>query len=88
MEEPPDEIRPERGALSIAKARKLLGYVPEYTIEQGIPQYIEFVKNTALKDALAKKNVESKVVVEPAKSDDLEEKEQLLNELSKDPKFN
>lgn len=38
---PPDESRPKRGALDIAKARKVLGYEPKYRIEDGIREYIE-----------------------------------------------
>lgn len=49
--EPQDEKRPERGSLSIAKARRLLGYEPKYTIEKGIPEYIDFVKKTMYKNA-------------------------------------
>lgn len=39
---PRDMFRPMRGALSIAKARRLLGYEPEYPIERGIPELIEW----------------------------------------------
>lgn len=48
VEEPLDIERPERGALDISKARRLLGYNPKYPIEQGIPKYIEFVKNSGV----------------------------------------
>ncbi len=43
-----DEVRPERGALDTAKARKLLEYNPKFSIEKGIPRYIEFIKGTNL----------------------------------------
>jgi len=36
--------RPRRGALDISKARSLLGYEPEYSLEEGIQKYVEFVK--------------------------------------------
>lgn len=36
--------RPNRGALDISKAKKLLGYNPRYSLEEGIEKYIEFVK--------------------------------------------
>lgn len=34
--------RPKRGALSIKKARKLLGYAPKYSLEQGLERYVLF----------------------------------------------
>lgn len=37
----PDKLMPERGTLVIAKARELLGYAPEWTIERGVPAYVE-----------------------------------------------
>jgi nucleoside-diphosphate-sugar epimerase len=40
-----DEFRPKRGTLSIEKAKKLLGYEPDYDLEEGIAEYVEFVKN-------------------------------------------
>ena len=41
---PPDAMRPERGTLSIAKARKLLGYDPQIDIEQGVAEYVKMLK--------------------------------------------
>ena len=38
-------IRPKRGTLAISKAKDLLGYEPQYNIEKGIKEYIEFLKN-------------------------------------------
>ncbi|HON55947.1 MAG TPA: GDP-mannose 4,6-dehydratase [bacterium] len=38
-----DLFRPKRGALDISKARKLLGYEPKYSLEQGLKKYVEFV---------------------------------------------
>ena len=38
------EKRPERGTLDISKARKLLGYNPKYSLEDGLKKYVEFVK--------------------------------------------
>jgi nucleoside-diphosphate-sugar epimerase len=35
-----DRLMPERGTLSVAKARDLLGYEPRVPIEDGIPKYI------------------------------------------------
>lgn len=44
IEKPPDASRPERGTLSIEKARKLLGYNPKVDIEQGIKEYVTMLK--------------------------------------------
>lgn len=35
--------RPNRGALDISKARELLGYDPEYSLEEGIREYHDFL---------------------------------------------
>lgn len=37
--------RPNRGALDITKAKTILGYAPRYSLEEGMKQYYEFVKN-------------------------------------------
>ncbi|MBB28953.1 MAG: 3-beta hydroxysteroid dehydrogenase [Gemmatimonadetes bacterium] len=39
-----DASRPRRGTLSIDKARELLGYEPQYSLEKGIEEYVNFVK--------------------------------------------
>lgn len=39
-----DTFRPRRGTLSIEKAKKLLGYKPEYDLERGIKEYVEFIR--------------------------------------------
>ena len=44
VEKPSDTSRPERGTLSIEKAKKLLGYNPRVDIEQGIKEYITQLK--------------------------------------------
>jgi len=36
--------RPKRGALSIKKARDLLGYNPKVSLEEGIKKYVQFIK--------------------------------------------
>lgn len=38
-----DVYRPNRGTLSITKARKLLGYKPKYSIEKGFKAYYKFI---------------------------------------------
>lgn len=42
-----DALMPERGTLSIEKARQLLGYNPQYPIEKGFASYIEWYKKLA-----------------------------------------
>jgi len=41
---PRDSFRPKRGTLSIDKASKLLGYKPQYSLKEGIDDYVEFIK--------------------------------------------
>ena len=36
---------PERGTLSIEKAKKLIGYNPEWNLEKGYQRYIDWYKN-------------------------------------------
>jgi nucleoside-diphosphate-sugar epimerase len=40
-----DKLMPERGTLSIAKARALLGYEPKHPIEDGFAKYIEWYRS-------------------------------------------
>jgi nucleoside-diphosphate-sugar epimerase len=40
--EPVDRLMPERGTLSVDKARRVLGYEPEYPIERGFHSYIDW----------------------------------------------
>ncbi len=42
---PRDEFRPKRGTLSIEKANRLLGYAPQVTLEEGIREYVEFMRS-------------------------------------------
>jgi len=39
-----DRLMPERGTLSVAKARHLLGYAPENPIDVGIPKYVDWYR--------------------------------------------
>ena len=41
---PRDNLVPERGALSIEKARKLIGYEPNFPLEIGYEKYISWYK--------------------------------------------
>jgi nucleoside-diphosphate-sugar epimerase len=42
---PRDKLMPSRGTLSMEKARRLLGYEPQYPVEKGFPKYIEWYKD-------------------------------------------
>ena len=42
------ELRPNRGALNIIKAKTLLKYKPKYSLEEGLESYVNFVKSTGL----------------------------------------
>ena len=39
-----DEFRPLRGALSIEKAKRILGYNPKFPLEKGLKRYVEAYK--------------------------------------------
>ena len=45
---PQEMKRPERGTLDISKARKLLGFNPQYSLEKGIAKYISHIKEYGL----------------------------------------
>lgn len=45
-----DNLMPERGTLSIAKARDLLGYEPAYPLEEGYVNYIRWYQRLAEKN--------------------------------------
>jgi nucleoside-diphosphate-sugar epimerase len=40
-----DQFMPERGTLSVEKAKKLIGYDPKYPLERGFVRYIEWYKS-------------------------------------------
>lgn len=40
-----DVLMPERGTLSVEKARKMIGYDPQWPLEKGFVEYIEWYKN-------------------------------------------
>jgi len=48
IEKPATFERPERGALDISKARKLLGYDPKYPLEKGLKKYVDFIKSSGI----------------------------------------
>ena len=41
---PKDKLTPDRGTLSIEKARSLLGFSPEFPLEKGYLDYINWYK--------------------------------------------
>ena len=41
---PKDKLMPDRGTLSVEKAKRLLGYTPEWPLEKGFVQYINWNK--------------------------------------------
>ena len=44
---PRDQLMPERGTLSVEKARRLIGYEPRFPLEKGFVRYIEWYKGLA-----------------------------------------
>jgi UDP-glucose 4-epimerase len=38
-----EDFRPKRGALDVEKARSLIGFAPEYPLERGLWEYVEFL---------------------------------------------
>lgn len=48
--QPRDGLMPERGTLSIEKARTKLGYEPEYPLEKGFVNYINWYKDFAARN--------------------------------------
>ncbi len=45
---PRDGLMPERGTLSVEKARNLIGYEPQYPLEKGFVEYIRWYKQLKL----------------------------------------
>lgn len=48
-----DTLMPKRGTLSVDKARELIGYEPQYPIDLGIPEYIDWYRRATAEPALA-----------------------------------
>ncbi len=44
---PKDKLTPNRGTLSVDKARRLIGYFPQWPLEKGFVQYINWYKELA-----------------------------------------
>ncbi len=47
--QPRDTLMPERGTLSVDKARRLLGYQPSHPLERGFVEYVAWYKDLASK---------------------------------------
>ncbi len=43
---PKDALTPDRGTLSVEKAQRLIGYKPQYPLEKGYKQYIEWYQKS------------------------------------------
>jgi nucleoside-diphosphate-sugar epimerase len=41
---PKDKLVPDRGTLSVEKAKELIGYAPQYPLGKGFVKYIEWYK--------------------------------------------
>jgi len=48
VERPAGELRPERGGLDISRARRLLGYEPAPSLEDGMERYVAFVRESGV----------------------------------------
>lgn len=44
---PKDKLMPDRGTLSMDKAKKLLDFTPSWPLQRGFPKYIEWYKGLA-----------------------------------------
>ena len=42
---PKDSLIPDRGTLCVDKARRMIGYQPQYPIESGFIEYIEWYRS-------------------------------------------
>ena len=49
-----DALRPYRGTLSIDKARRLIGYDPQTTLEEGLDRYVSWYRELVADPALAR----------------------------------
>lgn len=50
---PKDRLMPKRGTLSVEKARRLIGYRPEWPLERGFPAYIDWYRSLVGAPAVA-----------------------------------
>ena len=54
---PKDKLMPDRGTLSIAKAKRLLNYDPKWPLEEGFVKYIEWYKGLFFSDSESKEKL-------------------------------
>lgn len=54
-QQPRDRLMPERGTLSVEKARRLLGYDPQFPLERGFVEYIRWYRRLFESDASLRK---------------------------------
>lgn len=47
---PKDSLMPDRGTLSVEKAKSLIGYNPSWSLDQGYPQYIQWYQDLLAKN--------------------------------------
>lgn len=57
---PKDKLTPDRGTLSVDKARKLINYNPQYPLERGFVEYIRWYRSIV--DALPETTVDGMVI--------------------------
>lgn len=50
-----ERTRPRRGALDISKAKEALGYDPQYSLEEGMDCYVEFIESEGFMDLIQQK---------------------------------
>ncbi len=55
IQKPRDRLMPERGTLSIEKARRLIGYEPQWPLEKGYVEYIKWYRRLFESDASLRK---------------------------------
>lgn len=55
VQNPRDRLMPERGTLSVEKARRLLGYDPQWPLDKGFVEYIKWYRHLFDSDASLRK---------------------------------
>ena len=55
---PKEKLMPDRGTLSVDKAKKLIDYDPQYPIEKGFEKYIKWYKDIFINDIELKEKLD------------------------------
>jgi nucleoside-diphosphate-sugar epimerase len=55
VQKPRDRLMPERGTLSVEKARRLIGYAPQWPLDKGFVEYIKWYRHLFDSDASLRK---------------------------------